>query len=152
MARSFLSALAQAAREAERARRQQERALAHLNRETGRQIRQLQKEERQAYLLSRQQEVEAENERLGKQIEALQSILKTGLERYPIIEFHRLLRWVDESELDKVPELIVTPEPDYKEFEPTPGAAGRRFAPVAPMRLKSRRWRLDPARRYLPGV
>jgi restriction system protein len=129
MARSFFSTVAQAARQAERARRQQERALIRLNRETGRQIRQLQKEERQAYFLSRQEEVEAENERLREQIEALQSILKTGLTRDPIIEFHRLVRLADESELDKVPELIVPPEPNYKEFEPTPPSALIRWLP-----------------------
>jgi hypothetical protein len=64
MARSFFSALAQAARHAEYARRQKERALIRINRETERQIRHLRKEERQAYALVRQREVEAENERL----------------------------------------------------------------------------------------
>jgi hypothetical protein len=74
------------------------------------------KKQREAHLSSHMREVEIENKRISDQIEALQSIIKTGLARDPRIDFNRLARSADKGTFDDVCEL--PREPSFKEFEP----------------------------------
>jgi restriction system protein len=108
MARSFLRVVAQATtralraheqevirrqRQAERnardlekterqARRAHEQEVIRSQRQAERNARDLEKTERQAYFVRRQDEVDAENERLQQNVKALQCILTTGLSEF----------------------------------------------------------------------
>jgi len=103
MARTFFSVMAQAARQVERTRRAHEREALRIQRQAERNA-------RQAYLAGRQDEVDAENERLRQNMEALQCILATGLKTDSRIRFEKLVRLVDTKKLDD-PALVVPAQP-----------------------------------------
>ncbi len=98
MARSFISTLNKMAREADRARRNQERAEARYARAAAQEARlqeraaaqtarQLDKLERQAYLEARQEEAQSENDLLAHQIEELNGILRAALSTDLTVDF-----------------------------------------------------------------
>jgi restriction system protein len=110
MARTFFSVMAQAARQVERTRRAHEREALRIQRQAERNA-------RQAYLAGRQDEVDAENERLRQNMEALQCILATGLKTDSRIRFEKLVRLVDTKKLDD-PALVVPAQPQLGQFLP----------------------------------
>ncbi|MBN4096084.1 restriction endonuclease [Methylobacterium sp. OT2] len=137
MARSFISTINRMAREADRARRNQERAQARYaraafqearahERAAAQTARQLDKLERQAYLEARQEEAQSENELLTQQIAELNSILGSALSTDLTIDFDALLKHVSDGDLDKEVSLRLTPVPPLDTLLPAPlGFFGR---------------------------
>ncbi|MCJ2059817.1 restriction endonuclease [Methylobacterium sp. J-048] len=137
MARSFVSTLNRMAREADRARRNQERAKeryaraaaqeARLQERTAAQTaRQLDKLERQAYLEARQEEAQSENDLIALQIEELDGILGAALSTDLTVDFDALLKHVSDGDLNKDVSLRLTPVPPLDTLLPAPlGFFGR---------------------------
>ncbi|APT35094.1 hypothetical protein MCBMB27_05803 (plasmid) [Methylobacterium phyllosphaerae] len=137
MARSFISTLNKMAREADRARRNQERAEARYARAAAQEARlqeraaaqtarQLDKLERQAYLEARQEEAQSENDLLAHQIEELNGILRAALSTDLTVDFDALLKHVSDRDLDSDLSLRLTPVPPLDTLLPAPlGFFGR---------------------------
>lgn len=118
--RSFISSMNRIAREADREARARARAQAAQIREAERQQRLNEKISNQMFDEARVAQVEEENRHLDQIVEALKSILKTGLSRNPLIDVNNLYQRPTDSDLDSDPELKIPPEPQTEDFIPTP--------------------------------
>jgi hypothetical protein len=90
MRRSFLSSALQAARAADRAARQQQRDKLRQTRALERDMRLMQREEKRRYQEDRAAKVAALNDELNQSLLALDSILRSGLKRDPSVDWFTL--------------------------------------------------------------
>src|ERR1051326_3821128 len=140
MARGLLSTMNSIAREAERAARARARAQAQFLREQERHQRLEDRIRRQNHLEGRIAEVEKANTALGQQLEQLQEILSSSLDKDPAVDFSTLLKHPQDSDLDSDPRLVLPKEPRRDDFMPAelgflarllPGVARRHRTKVA---------------------
>lgn len=140
MARSFISTINKMAREADRARRNQERTQARYARAAAQEaraqervaaqtVRQLEKLERQAYLEARQEEAQLENDLVTQQIAELNGILETALSTDLTVDFDALLKHVSDGDLDREISLRLTPVPPLDTLLPAPLSFFARLMP-----------------------
>lgn len=134
MARGFVSTINKMAKEAERARKAQERANVRFAKFTAQQIKQFNKIERQAYQEARQNDVQIENEKLSEENINLGKILENALIRNISIDFERLQKRVTERDLDSDPKLRLPQVPMLAALMPEPLSFFQRLIPGAKSR------------------
>jgi restriction system protein len=118
MARSFLSAMTQAARAAERAERARIREQTRQTREFERARSEQERLVRRSYLEGRAAEVDDMNRSLAEAISVLENILSNALDRPAGIKWAALNRKVDERELDNHPHLRLGRPPYPNDYLP----------------------------------
>src|ERR1700684_1875328 len=102
MSRSFLSTMVKMSREMERAERARIREAERQQRAGAKQLRFIEKSQRDTYLANREGEVQAANHDLAHQIEGLQNLLSSRLGQDPSLDFKKLLKVADERILNTV--------------------------------------------------
>jgi hypothetical protein len=140
MARGIFSTINKMARAAERVSRQQERERARIIKEGERRARteeqeraRLNKEyERQARLekqRGKQDYYESLNAQLDEQLNDLNTILSSGLNRDPSVDFNKFLKYPTEAGLDSDQALRLIPEPQRKDYLPKKPSSLARLIP-----------------------
>jgi hypothetical protein len=96
MARSFLSAMIKMSREMERAERARIRETERQQRARAKQQNFIEKSQRDAYLASREAEVQAANHDVAHQIDEPQNLLVSRIGQDPSLDFKKLLKLTKE--------------------------------------------------------
>ncbi len=136
VSRGFISTINKMAKEAERARKAQERAKVRFAKSAAKQLKQLNKFERESYHEARQNDAKTENERLLNENSTLCNILESALNRNISIDFDRIRKKVTDRDLDADPLLRLPEVPMLENLMPEPLGFFQKFIPGAKGRYR----------------
>jgi len=138
MARSFLSAMVKMSREMERAERARIRETERQQRARAKQQNFIEKSQRDAYLASREAEVQAANHDVAHQIDELQNLLVSRIGQDPSLDFKKLLKVADERILDSIQGLSLPDKPALTNFLPKEPSIFVRWFPLVTSSFQKR--------------